>query len=636
MTHVSGAAPDVKNLPASSPLSRELLRFRRFLFAMAVVAVCLLPTGLALAHEIPRHVGVRAWVAPAVDRVRVLVQIPMDAVRDVDFPLRANTALDVSRSAPFLRDAAQLWIADALRLRDGETQLGAPTIIAVRAALPSDRAFESYADALLAVQRQPLADTVDISHGQLRLEALLEVPVTAAVRDLVIAPTWANLGARTTTVLTLVNADGSERRYAFDGNPGDVHVDPHWWHVAWTFVKSGAEHLLLGYDHVLFLLCLVLPFRQWRPLVGVVTAFTVAHSVTLIASALGFVPDVAWFGPAVEVAIALSIVGMAIGNLLSPSLERRWMWAFAFGLVHGFGFSAALQNSLQFAGAHLLTSLLAFNVGVELAQLFVLMLMIPLFDRVFTRVPERAAVLVASGFVAHEAWHWTQERWALFRAFPVTAPSFDSSLAVLAIRGLMAVLVLVGLVWLLQALMARLTRRAAAAVSTTVVLALLLLLAVPQAPIVAQPRTTMAGVYTADQAAKGREVFNSNCLGCHTTATHQGPAFQNKWFGRPLFDLFDYVSQAMPKAAPGSLTEDEYVWVTAYILRLNGMPAGRTELNAEPAWLKAVRVDTTGRAAGVGKPPSLSVSQQWYGGSAAPSQFRSAHDSRLRARTEHP
>jgi mono/diheme cytochrome c family protein len=144
------------------------------------------------------------------------------------------------------------------------------------------------------------------------------------------------------------------------------------------------------------------------------------------------------------------------------------------------------------------------------------------------------------------------------------------------------------------------------------------------------PRTTKAGVYTADQAVKGREVFNSNCLGCHTTATHQGPAFTNKWFGRALFDLYDYVSQAMPKAAPGSLTEDEYVWVTAYILRLNGMPPGRTELSPEPAWLKSVRVDSTmGRANGT----PLQVQEHPLFSNR---QFGRAHDSRLRARTEHP
>jgi mono/diheme cytochrome c family protein len=132
---------------------------------------------------------------------------------------------------------------------------------------------------------------------------------------------------------------------------------------------------------------------------------------------------------------------------------------------------------------------------------------------------------------------------------------------------------------------------------------------------------------------KGREVFNSNCLGCHTTATHQGPAFTNKWFGRPLYDLFDYVSQAMPKAAPGSLTEDEYVWVTAYILKLNGMPAGRTELSPEPAWLKTVRVDSTmGRANGTPLQEYQQVSTRQFD----VTQFGRAHDSRLRARTEKP
>lgn len=629
-------------LPALSPLSRYRLRFGRFLLAIAIVVACVLPGRVALAHEIPRHVGVRAWVAPVAGHVRLLVQIPMDAVRDVDFPLRANEALDGARALPYLRDAAQLWVADALTLRDGRTTLAAPRVVAVRAALPSDRAFDSFAAALAAVQREPLADSVNIPHGQLRLEVLLEVPVAQPVRDLVITPEWANLGVRTTTVLTLVNANGSERRYTFDGNPGEVRVDPRWWHAALAFVGHGAEHLLLGYDHLLFLLCLVLPFRQLRPLVGVVTAFTVAHSLTLVSSAMGFAPDVAWFAPFVEVIIAASIVLMAVGNLLSPKLERRWVWAFVFGLVHGFGFSSALRETLQFAGAHLLTSLLAFNVGVELAQVALLVVAVPLLDRLLTRIPERAAIIVASAFVAHEAWHWTQGRFAVLESYPITMPVFEVSTAVFIIRLLMALLVLVGAIWGLQSLMARLQRRTAVAGLTGNVSALfvvaLLAVAAPEAE--AQARSTMSGVYTSDQAVKGREVFNSNCLGCHTTASHQGTAFQIKWFGRPLYDLYDYVSQAMPKAAPGTLTEDEYVWVTAYILRLNGMPAGKTELNAEPAWLKAVRVDSASRAVG-GARPSFSASLPRSDSPSFPqlsvqsfSPFPPA--SRPRARTEHP
>ena len=608
------------------------MRLGRFQLAIAMWVAFLLPVRVVLAHEIPRHVGVRAYVAPAADRVRLLVQIPMDAVRDVDFPVLANDALDVSRAAPYLHDAAQLWVADAMTLRDGSAMLGAPRVMAVRAALPSDRAFDSFGAALTAVSQQALPTATDLPHGQLRLEVLLEVATSAPVRDLVIEPRWANLGVRTTTVLTLVDPNGTERRYSFDGNPGEVRVDPRWWHAAWTFVQHGMAHMLGGIDHLLFVLCLVLPFRQWRPLVGMVTAFTVAHSITLIAAALGFVPSVAWFAPLVEVLIAASIVYMAIENVLGARVERRWIVAFIFGLVHGFGFSSALGDTLQFAGAHLVTSLLAFNVGVELAQLGVLLVMIPLLDRLLARIPERAGIVVLSTLVAHEAWHWMTARFADVRAVPFAMPAFDAALAVTLIRVAMAVLVLTGVAWALSGWMRRLLTPRSVASAALALAAVGVWSITPMSSLEAQtaPRTTKAGVYTADQAVKGREVFNSNCLGCHTTATHQGPAFTNKWFGRALFDLYDYVSQAMPKAAPGSLTEDEYVWVTAYILRLNGMPPGRTALSPEPAWLKSVRVDSTmGRANGT----PLQVQEHPLFSNR---QFGRAHDSRLRARTEHP
>ena len=608
------------------------MRIGRFLLAIAMWVAAMLPTRVALAHEIPRHVGVRAYVAPIADRVRLLVQIPMDAVRDVDFPVLANDALDVSRAAPFLHDAAQLWVADAITLRDGSTMLGAPRVMAVRAALPSDRAFDAFGAALTAVSQQALPTATDLPHGQLRLEVLLEVATAGLVRDLVIEPHWANLGVRTTTVLTLVNTNGTERRYSFEGNPGEVRVDPRWWHAAWTFVQHGMAHMLGGIDHLLFVLCLVLPFRQWRPLVGMVTAFTVAHSITLISAALGFVPTAAWFAPLVEVLIAASIVYMAIENVLGARVERRWIVAFVFGLVHGFGFSSALGDTLQFAGAHLVTSLLAFNVGVELAQLGVLLVMIPVLDRLLVRIPERAGIVVLSALVAHEAWHWMTARFADVRAVPFTMPAFDAVLAVTLIRVAMAVLVLTGVAWALSGWMRRLLTPRSVASAALALAAFGVWSTVPMLPLEAQtaPRTTKAGVYTADQAVKGREVFNSNCLGCHTTATHQGPAFQNKWFGRALFELYDYVSQAMPKAAPGSLTEDEYVWVTAYILRLNGMPPGRTELSPEPAWLKSVRVDSTlGRANGT----PLQVQEHALFSNR---QSGRAHDSRLRARTENP
>jgi mono/diheme cytochrome c family protein len=563
----------------------------------AALVLCATPLR---AHEVPRHVSVRAFVATAADRVRLLVQIPLEAVRDVEFPLRADGTLDVARAAPFLRDAARLWVADAVALRNGNAPLPAPSIVAVRAALPGDRAFEQFTTARDAVLQQPLADSVRIAPGQLRLEVLMDVPTTGEVRDLVIEPHWANLGVRTSSVLRTVNSAGIERAYTWEGDPGALRLDPRWWHAAGRFVREGLGHMLGGFDHLLFVFCLVLPFRRLRPLIGIVTAFTVAHSLTLIAAALGYAPDANWFAPLVEVLIAVSIVYMALENIVGAKLERRWMMAFAFGLVHGFGFSSALQGTLQFAGAHLYTSLAAFNVGVELAQLLVLVAVVPLLNALFARaVPERTGIIIASALVTHEAWHWMLERGAALRAYSFTIPALDATFAANVVALLMAAGVALGCAWLVSSFVTRLQRWK---LSPLFVLAAGLLL-VGTTPLRAQTtaRTTMSGVYTTEQATKGKEVFMGSCMGCHTTASHTGPAFQLKWFGRPLYDLFDYVSGLMPKSAPGSLTEDEYVWVMAYILRLNGMPSGKTELSAEPSVLKAVRIDTTARSTGAGE-----------------------------------
>src|SRR5262249_39833332 len=104
---------------------------------------------------------------------------------------------------------------------------------------------------------------------------------------------------------------------------------------------SGFWHILEGSDHLLFLCCLVIPFRRLRALVIIVTSFTVGHSISLIASAFGFVPDALWFPPLIETLIAVTIIYMALENIVYAALgtfggdiSRRWIIAFVFGLVH--------------------------------------------------------------------------------------------------------------------------------------------------------------------------------------------------------------------------------------------------------------------------------------------------------------
>ncbi|MSP87615.1 MAG: hypothetical protein EXQ92_02200 [Alphaproteobacteria bacterium] len=212
--------------------------------------------------------------------------------------------------------------------------------------------------------------------------------------------------------MRVIGVDSSVRAYELRGGQTELRLDPRWHHAAGMFAADGIRHILTGLDHLLFLLCLILPFqRRLGALIGVVTAFTVGHSVTLVMAALGFISAGPWFPPLVETLIAASILYMAIENVLWARLERRWLVAAGMGLLHGFGFANALGETLQFAGAHLALSLFAFNAGIEIGQIAVLCLVIPALNLLF-RVDafHRYGTLLVSILAGHEAWHWMAER----------------------------------------------------------------------------------------------------------------------------------------------------------------------------------------------------------------------------------
>ena len=144
------------------------------------------------------------------------------------------------------------------------------------------------------------------------------------------------------------------------------------WQAVGGFVTLGIEHILTGYDHMLFLLTLLMLGGSLRSLIKIVTAFTVAHSVTL---SLAVLDIVALPSRLVESAIALSIVYVAAENVWrgNASLRTRWLVTFGFGLVHGLGFASALQE-MHLPRANVAASLVGFNVGVEIGQVTVVLL----------------------------------------------------------------------------------------------------------------------------------------------------------------------------------------------------------------------------------------------------------------------
>jgi len=278
---------------------------------------------------------------------------------------------------------------------------------------------------------------------------LYEYPIVSDRSEFSIHPGFERLGLKVTTVLRFLPPGGAIRAFEFPDDPGLVHLDPRWHQAALRFVKGGFLHILDGTDHLLFLLCLVIPFRRIRPLILIVTSFTVAHSITLIASAYNWGPDALWFPPLIETLIAVSIVYMAFENIVgTTNLQRRWLIAFGFGLVHGFGFSFALRQTLQFAGSHLLTSLLSFNIGVELGQLLVLAICLPALALLFRYVvAERMGTIILSALVAHTAWHWMIDRGTVLRQFRFTWPVWTAASLASAMRWSMLAVIAAGLMW---------------------------------------------------------------------------------------------------------------------------------------------------------------------------------------------
>jgi hydrogenase/urease accessory protein HupE len=199
--------------------------------------------------------------------------------------------------------------------------------------------------------------------------------------------------------------------------------------VAGTYLRLGVEHILFGFDHLLFVLALVILVRTWSRVAITVTAFTIAHSITLAAATLGFVNVP---GPPVEATIALSIMFVSVEILNArrgkPNLTARlpWLVAFSFGLLHGFGFAGALAE-VGLPQHAIPVALLFFNIGVEIGQLLfvtTVLSLISLSGYVASQVLEPALIqrtfdrldVTAAYAIGIAAAYWLVERTTAFFA----------------------------------------------------------------------------------------------------------------------------------------------------------------------------------------------------------------------------
>ena len=381
---------------------------RRLALPLALAAALFLPLPRASAHEFTLESLMNAFVKIEQGEAHLVIRVPLHVTKTVRFPIK-GVQLDLANSGPAIQSALASLGRDISIWEDG--RLLTAKSASGRLTLPSDRSFERYEDAVALVAR-PMDPETGIYIDQGYLDAHLTYPISSPA---------ARFAIRTRVALELKDYLKLAIRYmplGDEGRPmmitsrsGRVALNPTWYQAAAGFVGLGITHILSGVDHLLFLLCLVIPLLGVRQVLAVVTAFTVAHSFTLIGSAYGLAPTGAWFPPFVETAIAASIVYMALENIVGVDLRRRWLITALFGLVHGFGFSYGLQENLQFAGRHLVVSLLAFNLGIEIGQIAVLVVMVPALVLVRRYVlVGRVGIVILSALVAHTGWHWMIDR----------------------------------------------------------------------------------------------------------------------------------------------------------------------------------------------------------------------------------
>lgn len=194
----------------------------------------------------------------------------------------------------------------------------------------------------------------------------------------------------------LLDTDRSEARIVVAGSPSAPSEAIPAGEGPFGFFRLGLEHIAIGFDHILFLFALMLRGGRIGSLLGIVTAFTVAHSITLSLAVLGVVRPPEWL---IEPLIAASIAYVACENIfLQNAPSRRWLVSLLFGLVHGFGFAGPLLE-LEVPRAALFSSLLFFNLGVEAGQAAIIALLFPMLVLLSRFAWEKRAVTAISGVI---------------------------------------------------------------------------------------------------------------------------------------------------------------------------------------------------------------------------------------------
>ena len=424
----------------------------RLSFAAGVSLVLFAAIVHTATRPIPEVVNVKVFAHVENGGLDLLVRVPLAAVKDIQFPVRGEAGyLDLEALPSILPGAADQWIASGFEVLDHGEPVSRPEVDQPRISLISDQSFGSYQSALHHLAAPPVSPGENLFLDQAWFDMRLRYRLGSDQSAVSIDPNVASWGVRVSTDLKIVDGAGQVRTLAFDGNPGMIYLAPRWTDASRQFMDRGSRFVRSTAPLLLFLFCLVLPFRRYRPATPPVVAFVAMLLIGLLAAMLGLRSDAVWFQPLLAVLEVVAILLAAFANIADQvTPRRRTLFACCAGLVFGLSSAPALEDALQFGGSHPLTSVLAFSTGAVVTLVAAAAFVVPVMSYLFSRArTERIERVIVSALAADTAWGWLTDRWGQLAKIPF-AVVFETGAAALVLRVLAGLVLLAGALWFLN------------------------------------------------------------------------------------------------------------------------------------------------------------------------------------------
>jgi HupE / UreJ protein len=387
--------------------------------AIGALLMCLTLSAAAepLMHDLPQDTVMHAFFRAQGSEAHLLIRVPLDLLHGISWPTNhGEYAVNDSRAA--VNQALDALGHALLVWQDGERLT--PTISSGQLAALGDLSFAN-PEAAAAHIAQPVDAELKIALDLGYLDAHFVYPIRPAPAVFSIQSRVAEDLQDLSKLIVQFVPDGNNRGgvLTISAQSGRVALNPNRRQAALGFVLVGMQGVLANADSLLFIVCLMIPFRRARDFAAPCAAFALANIISLAGTAFGFAPDGIWFAALAASVSAVLIFFLALGNIFGAHLQRRRLWTGLFGFTLGFGFAKLLVGRLQFAGDHSQIALWFFALGIDLGALLASALTFVGLALILRGARAgRIGIIVLSAIGAHTAWHWMIDRLGVLWQMP--------------------------------------------------------------------------------------------------------------------------------------------------------------------------------------------------------------------------